>query len=333
MASNYLASGYTKKMQPVTQIEAVNRQSSTHVKTVAKNAVLKHIRSFLDTDGEHRKLTKELFPDVLKFSTEGFEVTSATEAANKVHMPVYKFLGDIQGHLPCIVVNDTGITFKTAGLGFNQGNIRGPDHVIYSVITVLRSVQLSLLVATTDQSTTDTVAGAVALIFGELSGITTGMSLSGKEPGEHWLIRLPKIPEVGNSERAQLGDDQKDLLWTSLTQLQVEYEDSFLIPFEEPKWSIHDAGRDGFPTRSMEFPGNVVVGRQSRGQVMNISPGEVVTSSDPSVLRLRVGSLPGEYYLIGVRPGTAYVRVTSGIRVEGGPHANLLDEHAVVVSY
>lgn len=333
MPPSYLTSGYTQKLKPVTPVESVNRRSQTHIKTVVKTAVQNHIRQFLDENGRFRELTRELFPDALRYSTEPFDITPATEAQNKVHLPVYKFSSDIQEHLPCIVINDTGVQYKTAGLGFHQGNFRGENHQIYTIVPVLRSVTLTMLAASPDQTTTEALVDVLSLIFGELAGPTIGMTLYGTGHGENWSARFPKIPEIGSAERANIGDDQKDILWTSLTQMQLEYEDAFLLPFVEGAWKLHNVDPADIPVRRFDMPSLVRVGRQEVGRIFNQNPSEMVSSSDPSVLRLRRGAVPCEYYLVGIRPGEAYVRVTDDVNFKAGPHSNLLEQQKITVGY
>lgn len=333
MPPNYLTSGYTPKLEPVTPIEAVNRQSQSHIKTVAKNAVLDQLRSYLAPDGRNRKYTEQLFPDALKFVLDDFQVTAATEAENKVRMPVYKFSSDIQSHLPCIVLNDTGIQYKSAGLGFDQGNVRVGEKLVCRIVTVLRTITLNMLLASQDQTTTDSLVDVVSLIFGELLGITSGMALSGKAQGEHWLIRFPKIPELGSSEKANISDDGKDLLWTSLTAIQLEYEDSFLLPFEEPEWTLHNISEGGMPVRTMSFPTRVSVGRDVAGTVRFQRQGDVLAVGDPRIVRIRPGEHPEQYYVRGLRPGTTSIRVVNNNEFTGGAHAHVVDSVDIEVGY
>lgn len=333
MPPNYFSEGYQPQLEAVTPLEAVNRRSQAHVKTVVKNAVLDLLRSYLAEDGKYRSLTEQLFPDALKFVLDPFQHTDATEAENKVHMPVYKFSADIQSHIPCIVLNDTGIQYKSAGLGFGQGTVRLGPKRIGQIITVLRTVSLNMLLATQDQTTTDSLVDAVSLIFGDLLGITSGMALTGKRPGEHWLVRFPKVPELGPSERAQVADDAKDTIWTSITTMQLEYEDSFLLGFDEPSWDYKAVSADGMPTRKLNFPTSVRVGQEIIGSAKFERFGDVLSVADPRVLMLRQGTLPGQYYARGLRPGITAIRVVHGVAMEAGPHANVVESVNVEVRY
>lgn len=333
MPPNYLTSGYVERPRPVTQIEAVTRRSSAHIKTIAKNAVLKHLRAYLDEDGKHRHLTQHLFPDAMKFVVDDFQRTDATEAQSKVRLPVYKFTSDIQSMLPCIVVNDSGITYKSAGLGFDQGNVRLGDKQVAQIITVLRTIQLNMLLASQDQSTTDSLVDIVSLVFGELFGVTNGMAVSGASEGETWIVRFPKVPELGSSERANIGDDGKDLLWTSLTSFTVEYEDSFLLPFTEPEYTIQAISEGCMPKRTMAFPTRVNVGRDVHGNVRYMRPGDVVVVGDPKIIRVRPGEHPEQYYVRGVRPGKTTIRVVNNNEFKGGAHAHVVDSVDIEVGY
>jgi len=333
MPPNYFTEGYNPKLEPVTPLEAVNRRSQANVKTVVKNAVLDLLRSYLSEDGKHRNLTEQLFPEALKFVLDAFQKTEATEAENKVHMPVYKFSADIQSHLPCVILNDTGIQYKSAGLGFGQGTVRLGPKRIGQIITVLRTVTLNMLLASQDQTTTDSLVDVVSLVFGDLMGITSGMALTGKGPGEHWIVRFPKVPELGSSEHTQVQDDAKDMIWTSITTMQLEYEDSFLMEFDEPNWDYKGVPQGGMPARKLNFPANVRVGQEIIGSAHFERTGDVLSVSDPRVAMLRRGPLPGQYYVRGLRPGITAIRVVDGNVMEAGPHANVVESVDIEVRY
>lgn len=337
MPTNYSTNGYVPKAVAVTPLEAVHRQSTSQIKSITKSAIVRYMGKYFQEDGEFSHLTKNVFPSMLKFVTDvNFTSTAETEADNKVKFPIFKYHSEFASHMPCIVVSDGGLTAKSPGLGFDQGVFRGDDRVCYRIIHVVRSMNLSLGVFTGDQNSTEAIVDVLALMFGEMSGFTVGMALTDEEGIGNWIVRFPKVPEIGTVEHNTQGDDPKDQFWQSMTSLMLEYEDSFLVPFEEPRAAIFNVGQGEFPTRRLEFPSTVHVNRQQTGFARRLKPSEILTSSDPSTLMIKPGPMPGQYYLIGRKPGKAVLRVLDGTQGDspgGLVRPTVLEEADVQVSY
>ena len=330
-------SGFTPKLTPVSSREAAQMQSAAHVKTVVKNALARFIGSFFQEDGKNRHYTKNLFPGVLNLvADENFVDNAEAQADNKVKFPIFKSYNDIQSYLPCLVIADTGIQYKQAGLGFDQGNYRLAPKTVYRVVEVLRTVNITLMVATGDQTTTESIVDAMSMIFGDIAGITSGMALTDPSGQAHWIIRFPKLPELGSSESRNQGEDAKDQIWTSTTNLPIEYEDAFLVPFEEPNYQIQAASPASMPKLAMHFPSRIRVGLSTPGIVVNLGVANGVTVSDPSIVSLRPGSIPGQYFMLARRPGSFTIRVVGGSRGDnpgGGVRPDVLAELLVTASY
>jgi hypothetical protein len=146
-------------------------------------------------------------------------------------------------------------------------------------------------------------------------------------------VRFPKVPELGSSEHTQVADDPKDMIWTSITTLQVEYEDSFMLEFDEPEWEYQAVSQGGMPVRTLNFPASVRVGQEVTGSARFEKTGDVLSVADPRVLMLRHGTLPGQYYARGLRPGTTAIRVVAGNVMDAGPHANVVESVNIEVRY
>jgi hypothetical protein len=174
-------------------------------------------------------------------------------------------------------------------------------------------------------------------MFGELAGFTSGLTLSDESSGGHWVVRLPKIPELGSSEKNTLSDDVKDLVWTSTSSLTTDYEDSFLVPFIEQDFKVKGVSPDGFPPHKFDIPSIVRVGRESNAYVLNLRAGEELSVSDPSTLILKPGRFPGHYIFLGKKPGEVKVRLLDGgtsTRLPGGlVRPDVSHEMIVQVSY
>lgn len=311
---DYSSVGFRPVAVSVTPVEAVQRQSTTNIKATVKTAIQRYMAKFLDEDGRYRYLTKSVFPQMLKYVTDiSFNENNQAELAdNKQLMPIFKYMNEIKSQVPCIVIADSGITWKSPGLGFDQGTFRGDDKVVYRVVHVVRQVNITMLVAALDQPSAEALIDCVGLMFGELAGFTNGATLSDESAGGHWVARLPKMPELGSPEKNQIGDDPKDLVWTSTSSIVVDYEDSFLVPFVEQEYSIKCVSPDGFPERKFEIPSSVKVGRESNAYILNLRAGEDLSISDPSILMLKPGRFPGHYVFIGKKPGEVTVRLLDG---------------------
>jgi hypothetical protein len=317
MPVNYETSDFMPKTAVVTPREAVQRQSSSHVKANVKNAVVRYLGRYFSEDGLYRDTMRDVFPDMLKFVTDlDFVPTDATDAARETKFPIFKYYNDVKAYLPCLIVSESGTTWRSSGIGRNQGTVRTKDGFC-QIIHVMRSVNISLVVVTNDQATTDSIVEVLSLIFGELAGTMSGMQIQDDSAGAHWLVRFPKMVEPGTTERNQQGDDVKDLVWTSTTQLPLEYEDSFLLPYASQSVQIMP-GNTTMPTLSIDVPATIRIGRETCGFVRNLETGQSVGTSDPGVLALKPGRSGGQYYLIGRKSGKAEIRVIQNLEQRDG---------------
>ena len=328
--------GLVPKSAIATPREAVQMQSTSHVKAVVKNAMARYLGRYFDEHGENREWTRAIFPEMLRFVTDlDFVATPETEAENKTKFPIIKFYNEVRSTLPCIVISETGIAWRSSGIGYTQGAFRAADHTVYQIIHVMRTVNISLIAVTNDQASTDSIVDVLSLVFGELAGLASGMTITDDTAKAHWLIRFPKMMEPGSTERAQQNEDPKDLIWTSTTTIPIEYEDSFLVPYRETKANV-PVPSPKMPRRHLEFPATVQVGRQSIGFARNMNVHEVLWSSDPTTLVLQAGEMPGQYYLIGRKPGTAKLIVSDGMQADQVSTAlreNVVEERLVTITY
>lgn len=337
MPIDYSSNGYVPKAVASTPMEAVHRTSHTQVKAVCKSAVVSYLGHYFNEDGKYRYLTKSVFPSMLRFVTDlNFNPTEETAADNKVKFPIFKYWNEIKAHMPCIVVSDGGLTSKSSGIGRDQGTFRGEDRVCYRIIHIMRALNCTLSVFAGDQTTAESIVDVLSLIFGELSGFTSGGAITDTSAGGHWLVRLPKIPEIGTVEHNAQGDDPKDQYWSSMTSLALDYEDSFLVPFTEPHYEVQRVSPGNMPKCELIFPAEVRVNREARGLVKRLQPQQSLSSSDPTTLSIKPGAGPGQYFIIGRRPGQAFLRVldgTAGDSPGGGVRPTVIAEVAIKVTY
>jgi hypothetical protein len=257
----------------------------------------------------------------------------AQQAEVKQAMPIFKYFNEVKSHVPCIVIADSGMTWKSPGLGFDQGTFRGEDRTVYRVVHVMRQLNITFQVVAMDQTTADSISDCLGLVFGDLGGITSGLVLSDMS-NSSWVVRLPKMPELGSSEKNQRGDDPKDLLWMSTSTVTVDYEDSFTVPFIEPTAEIKNQVA---PARKFSIPQTVRVGHESDAFILNMRVGEDLSVSDSSCLLMKPGRFPGHYILVGRKPGQVKVRLLDGGTSTNHPggivRPDFTNEFTITVAY
>lgn len=336
MPINYSISGLVPKASVVTPREAAHRQSTSHIKSIAKTAVVRYLGRFFDETGNYRDITRQIFPDMLKFVTSlDFKPDSESDAENKVKLPIFKYYNEVRSYLPCIVVSESGTVHKSPGLGFDQGAYRAADRAVYRVVHVLRQINVSISVVSNDQSTTDSIVDVLSLAFGELAGFTSGMAITDDSAGGHWIVRFPKIIDIGTTEKNQQGDDPKDLVWANTSSMVLDFEDSFLIPYVETKSNVFGPPSSA-PKLVSEFPSSIHVGRETIGFIRGLAVGQTISCSDPSLLIMKRGSMPGQYFLLGKRPGQVTIRVmegTTGDQPGGMVRPNIIAEYSISIAY
>ncbi len=327
--------GYMNRIKPMTRQEAAAAYTNDNIVSTVKTAIVDYIQGFFaeaNANSETSLLAQFGRGSTRYIVDKDFDPSSDK---TKTKLPIHKFFEEIKSDLPCIIVSTTGCTFKSSGLGINDGTARLSNGTITSVHHVMRDIPIAVLVATTSQQDTEKLAQVLQMMFGEMIGSVTGYVLHGHNEYDRWALHLPKIPEFAGFERNPIGDSQTSLVWSTIIGLNTLFEDNIYITHEDNRYTVGNIEADE-PT--LDFPSLIRVGRKSIGRVISIRDTQSLMMSDPTIATLSKGAIPSEYYILAKRPGTLKLWIVDGVdnNTEGSKNflrPNIIVEKSITLSY
>lgn len=223
-------SGFTIKAIPKSVKEAASLQSHDRLKMITKSAVEQYIRSFLDSGGRHRDTIESIAKGSLQYITD----KSIQNDPTKRPTQLARIFSEVREKTPAILIVDAGMESIPSGLnsGLTASTlINGKWQGWYNKQF---KIDLTIVVLTNDQDSTDQLMEIVELLFNNLRQISDGSEIRAREPGHNWAVRLPLTFTVSSTAGANITEDNKDQLWFAEFSLPVESEDTFSIemPFD-----------------------------------------------------------------------------------------------------
>ncbi len=238
------SSGFVAKAVPRSVREAISKQSHDRLKTIAKSALENYIRSFLDTDGQHREVIKAIAKGTLQYITD--KSLDKTDDVTVRATQLARLFNDIKQKTPSILIIDSGMDPVPTGLmsGLThatlfKGNWQG------WFLKKFR-IPITLGVLTNDQDSTDQLIELVQLTIDSLRQTAGGSLMCSPEPGHNWAVSLPLTQGISSTSGTNITEDNKDQLWFANIDLALDAEDTFAInlPFDgdydggiaKPQW-------------------------------------------------------------------------------------------------
>lgn len=326
--------GFLNRIKPLSRQEAVASFSNENIAGTCKTQIANHIKKFFEESSvDKNSILAQFGKGSTRYVTDkDFDPESDK---TKVKLTVRKFFEEIKNEIPCIIVSTSGITFKPSGLGYSDGAARLDNGVLTTVHHVVREVAIVILIVTQAQEDTERLYQVIQMMFGDLSGITSGYSIYGNKEFDRWVIHLPKIPELSNPEKQPMGDSQQSFLWSATVGLNITYEDNVYITMEEDKYTV---GSDFVEEPTINFPSKLYVGRKTLGSISGLRVGQKVMLSDPTLATLQAGDSLSEFILLGKKPGNLKVWIVQGVdnNTEGSKNffrPNVVVEHSITIQY
>jgi len=243
---------------PVGTKQAVAATAEARVRQTTKSALQWYLDQFFQSDGRYRDILDWTAPFMVSFVTD---LTGNSELDDTMFYEIQlaRIWSDLREKLPAIIIADTGFTYQQSGLGGQIRGVRINDRQVSSAAPMLATVELDLMTASTDESTTSDLADALTYILGPLTSMVKGWWIYSGRPEDNWEVRLPQVGAAPSGlERRNVGEDTRDSIWTATLTLSVEFE------------GIVQFGRDC----------NLHVDTRNAIQNINVPP----TPSDPSLI-------------------------------------------------
>jgi hypothetical protein len=224
--------GFVSTVPPKSVVEAVSQQTHDRLKTIAKAALERYIRSFLDTTGPYRSAIEAVGKGSLQYITD--RSLDATQDVTRRTTQLARMFNEIRQRVPAILIVDAGTQSIPSGLFSGLVNSTLIDGKWQGWFNKQFRIPLSILIVTADQDSTDQLMELVELQLNNLRQLAGGSALHGLKPGENWEVRLPLEIGLSGSAGQNITEDQKDQLWVATIELTVDAEDTFAIemPFD-----------------------------------------------------------------------------------------------------
>lgn len=222
-----LLPGFVATAPPRSVQETIARVSHDRLKTIAKSAVERYLRRFLDSTGEQHALISAVAKGAITFVTD--KSVEATQDVTRRTTQLVRLFNEVRESVPSIVIIDAGLESIPSGLNsglthatMNDGMWQGWFHKWFRI-------PLTLAILTADQDSTDQLIEVVELTLNNLRQTAGGSEIRGDNPEDQWVVRLPLTFGTSGTAGENITDDPKDQLWIGTFDLTVEAEDTFAI--------------------------------------------------------------------------------------------------------
>jgi hypothetical protein len=219
--------GFIASAPPRSVTEAVARISHDRLKSIAKNAVERYLRQFLDTTGEQHAVIAAVAKGALTFITD--KSVEATQDVTRRTTQLVRLFNEVREKVPSIVIIDAGMESIPSGLMSGLTHVMLQDGKWQGWFNKQFRIPLTLAVLTQDQDSTDQLMEVIELTLNNLRQIGGGSALRSLQPDEHWEVRLPLTFGISSTAGQNVTDDPKDQLWIATIDVTVDAEDTFGI--------------------------------------------------------------------------------------------------------
>lgn len=305
-------------------LEAVQQSPFGRPKLLIRRAITQHIASFFDAEGINRPFLDSFLPAVQCYDA-GTTPTPAEDSPLSRRIAIARLFDNTKFELPAILITDSGVTTRPAGLGSYDGIHRHKDHGLIARLTNSVVASISLTIGSMDQTTTDDIASAVALIFTSLRRVSGGDeirvsnqdSLDSNVINASGVIVLPmgeiSVPPANPNP---VGEDSRQMMYiTSIDIPNITFESSVYVGYRNKVASSDLRGladRESFLAQTnseIVAPSTIRVNHNTQVLVKNMPFEGVLYSSDPKIAIIRgmtiIPRRVGSFDLRLVRPGSS----------------------------
>lgn len=226
--SSTLLPGFIEQATPRSVKEAVSRITHDRLKSIAKGAVERYIRRFLDSTGAYHELINAVAKGSISYVTDR-SVDSAQDVTRRATQ-LARLFNDVREQVPAILIIDAGVQSVPSGLNSGLTHATLIDGKWQGWFCKYFRVPLSIVVMTSDQDSTDQLMEILELLFNNLRQTSGGSRICGDVSlGELWEVRLPLELTISGTTGTNITEDNKDQIWVATFDITVDAEDTFAI--------------------------------------------------------------------------------------------------------
>lgn len=279
--------GYLNRKIAQSSQEALAQYTADSVKTIVKAAIQRYIESFMNTDGENRKLYEAITKMGLQFITDKSFDAASDQTLRKTQLA--RLFEQIRQELPCILIMDSNFEYVPA-------NFTGLDktwtqnNVWHGAIQIVRNLSIMVVAGTRDQSSTDMLHSLLSVLFGELRFLGGGTLIRGnRNIGENWSITLG-TPKLGKVTQNRVPEDPKDTIWFFDIEVgDIIFDDQIVIkvPLAQASLGSGVVNPDGFlgdVAPILNFPTTIPINQPQKLLINYYQPTiQKIFISDPNI--------------------------------------------------
>lgn len=283
--------GYVHAALPRSALEALATTGKAAIRTRSKIALEWYLRSFTDTDGVNRSLVPAIDQQVLTWITD--RSIEHDGDPQYVRTQLARMFDDVKERVPAVLIVDHSFRWVPTGLSpVSAGRV--VDGQWLGRFDVHAQVGVTISVLTHDQESTSTLADFLCIAINTVRMMVGGSRLC--PPNCTWEVRLPMTLDTAASQSQPSGDDPVKRLWYSNIDLQLDYEDSFLVqqdvmtPNEQ---SLTTGGIIGVPNAHPEIscPDTIQINRPQEIGFSGVTSAHTIYIDRPGVAVLNLEEL------------------------------------------
>jgi hypothetical protein len=262
----------------------------------------------MNADGPRRRQIQQTAPFAVQFVTD---VTGAADPDDPlvIQTQLARLWTSLREQLPCIIIIDSSYQPRVSGLGgLEQGRRipapNGKDTETIIVQTIHATVGISLMIGANTESDASNLSDLLNYVLGPLTHFNRGHVISPGRPTDRWEVRLPLHYDMAGLERRNLGEDQRDSMWSTSINMEVQFEGEISHGMHHPADPfIRDLAGGDLYTRSSTLnvyaPSSISLRQHVPLRVENLPVSAYLITDDP-----RVAIVDDNLILHPKKPGT-----------------------------
>lgn len=303
-----MSKGFWINAVPETATQAENQFGSDKAASLVKNCIKEYIASFLKSDGVNRKYIPAAFPSMNVYLTDDIK-QNVQDDPSKKFLKLSALYERVKETLPCILLDDSSVTFKPSGLGKVQGTTLIDTKTQFWFHSV-REVAVSIIIGANDLNTCTNIRDSVAIMLGDLCKFICGnILLQNRSESSSWVVmmNMPNQQDLGSVERVPVGtgESANNLVYFTQGTVTCRFESSFAMEMDATKHTLSQT------TWDMELiaPETVNVGSTGYVELKNARPfGLRLFVSNENIAILKQTSST-KFKLLGMKKGTVTLQL------------------------
>jgi len=292
---------------PRSKRESAAKSAEARVTETVKNALVSYLGRYLNSDGIHRQLLNLTAEFSVQFDTR-LSGPKDPDDPSVYEVQLARFWSELRQKLPCILITDTGFTYKPTGIGGLTNSFRVNSNTSAVQLAMLAEIPIDLHIAALDETTCGDIRDILVYVLGPLTSFTKGHIITSTRPEDKWEIRLPITFEPSGLTHKNITQDTKDQMWTTTVSLKATFEGLVNIGFDN---QLHQDLIQGIDPNVDRVP--LTFDGTGRLVPREIAPSIDTTITVPSTITLHQNApieaewLPSNSYFISTDPKIALI--------------------------